>query len=92
MFELVSEYKRCGEAQAFNVLVDARVFGNIGVGLRNIGFRQIVVIITDEIFDGIVRQKRFEFTVKLRRQRFVVRKHQSRAMSWRSPAYRAFTA
>ena len=75
--------RRGGEPEPFDVVVDAGVFGNIGIGLRNVGFRQIIVVVTDEVFHGVVRKKRFEFTVKLCREGFVVGEHKHRTVHLR---------
>lgn len=42
-----------------------------------------LIVITDEIFNGIFREKRLEFAVQLRRQRLVVREHQHRPVGLR---------
>src|SRR5262249_467054 len=61
----------CGEAQAFDFLVHARVLFHKRVRARNISFRLVVIEIADEIFDGVVWEEAFELGVKLRGQGFV---------------------
>ena len=46
-------------------IVDRRIFRNVRIALRNVGFRLIVIVVTDEIFDSIVREKLFEFLIEL---------------------------
>ena len=53
---------------AINLFINRCLFFNIGIGSRNIGFRLIVVIIGDEIFDRIVWKEGFHLAIKLRRQ------------------------
>ena len=54
---------RGGMAQAVNIFVDGGIFFNVGVGRRDVGFRLVIIVITDEIFDGVVRKKFLEFAV-----------------------------
>ena len=67
-----------GMAHTVDLFVDLRVFFYVGVGARNIGFRLVVVVVADEILDGIVGKEAFHFAVKLRRQRLVRRQDQGR--------------
>ncbi len=46
--------------------------------MRDIRFRLVVVIVADEIFHGILREKGLQFAVELSRKRFVVRDHDCR--------------
>ena len=46
-------------------LVDRGIFRNIGITLWNIGFRLVVIVITDKIFDGIVRKELLELLIQL---------------------------
>ena len=48
---------RCGMAQPVDFVVDQRVFFNIGVGGGNVRFRLIIVVVGNEILDGVVREK-----------------------------------
>ena len=65
-----------GVAHAVDLLVDLRVLLDIRVGARHIGFRLIVIVITDEIFHRVIREKAFHLPVQLRRQRLVRRQDQ----------------
>ena len=40
--------------------------------MRDVGFGLIVVVVGDEVFDGIVGKERFKFGVELRGEGFVV--------------------
>ena len=55
------------------MIVDAGVFLDKQIARWHIGFRLIVVVITDEILDCIIREKLAELTIQLRRQCFVWR-------------------
>jgi hypothetical protein len=55
----------CGMAQAVYGVVYRGVFGDIGIGLRYIGFRLIIVIIADEVLHGVFGKKLFEFIEEL---------------------------
>ncbi len=61
-------------------IIDGRILGNVRIALRNIGFRLIVIVVTHEILDGVVRKKLFEFLIELPGQSFVVHEHQRRLL------------
>ena len=65
-------------AQLFNRFVDLRVLFDIGIRRGNVSLRLVIIVIADKIFHSVVREKRLELTVKLRRQRFVRLKDQRR--------------
>ncbi len=67
-------------AHAVDLLVDRGILLDIGVGARDIGFRLVVVVIADEIFDRVVGKETPELAVELRRQRLVRRQDQRRAL------------
>src|SRR3546814_7333209 len=48
-------------------LIHARLFFDVGVGTRHIGFGLVIIVIADEIFDGVLRKEVLELAVKLRR-------------------------
>jgi len=52
-------------AQAVYGVVYRGVFGDIGIGLRYIGLRLIIVIIADEVLHGVFGKKLFEFIEEL---------------------------
>ena len=68
-------------AHPIDLLVDLGLLVDIGVGARNIGLRLIVIIITDEIFHRIVRKKRLELAVELRRQSLIMGENQGRPLT-----------
>ena len=70
-------------AHPVDLLVDRAFLLDIGVGARHIGFRLIIIIVRDEIFDRVLRKEAFEFAIKLRRERLVRRKNQGRAVGAR---------
>ena len=53
---------------------------DIGVGARDVGFRLVIVVIGDEIFDRVVGKEAPELAIELRRQRLVGREDQRRAL------------
>ena len=59
-------------AELLNLLVDFNVFCDVGVGLRDVGFGLVVVVVTDEVFDRVFREKSLKLAVELRSQRLVV--------------------
>ena len=60
--------------------IDRGVFLDVDVALGDVGFRLVVVVIADEIVDGVVREERLELAVELRGQRLVVRQDQRRPL------------
>ncbi len=67
-------------AHAVDLFVHRRVLLDIGVGARDIGLGLVVVVIGDEILDGVVREEALELAIELRGQRLVGREHQRRAL------------
>ena len=61
------------------MLVDRAVFFNEQVALRDVSFWLVVVVVADEIFDRVLREKFAEFAVKLCSQGFVGRKDDGRS-------------
>ena len=53
-------------------IVDGSIFRDIGVALRDIGFRLVVIVVANEIFDRVMWEKLFELLVELARQGFIV--------------------
>ena len=78
---------RRGVAHAVDLLVDRAFLLDVGVGARHIGFRLVVVVIGDEIFDRVVGKEALELAIELRGERLVGREDQRRAAaSPRSPS------
>ena len=67
-----------GQAQAVEVLVDERVLLDVDVALRDVGLGLVVVVVADEVVDGVAREEAAELLVELGRQGLVVRQHQGR--------------
>ena len=61
-----------GMAQLVDLVVDGRVFFNIGIGGRNIRLRLIIVVVGDKVFHRIVGKELLELRAQLRGQGFVV--------------------
>ncbi len=74
--------QRLGRRQThlLNVFVHRGIFLDKGVRARHIGFWLVVIVIRDEILDGILREELFHLAVQLRRQRFVGRQHHGGAL------------
>ena len=67
-------------AHTVDLLVDVGFLLDIGVGARDVGLRLVVVVIGDEVLHRVVRERTPELAVELRRQRFVRREDQRRAL------------
>ena len=67
-------------AQPFDVVVDRAVLLDVGVGLRDVRLGLVVVVITDEVLDGVVRQHLSKLVGQLGGQRLVGRHHQGGAL------------
>ena len=63
-------------AQHVDLFVDRRCFGDVGVRDGHIRLGLVVVVIGDEVFNGVVREKFPQLIAELGRQRFVVGQHQ----------------
>ena len=69
---------RCRVAQHVDLLVDRRGLGDVGVADRNVGFRLVVVVIGNEVLNGVRGGELPQLVTELRRQSFVVGQHQRR--------------
>ena len=67
---------RGGVAQPLDVLVDRGVLLDVGVGLRDVRLGLVVVVVRDEVLDGVVRQHLPQLVGQLRGQRLVRRHHE----------------
>src|SRR5262249_2060929 len=54
-----------GQAEPVDVFVDLGVFFDVDVALRDVGFRLVVVVVADEVMDGVTREKCPELLVEL---------------------------
>ena len=66
------------EPHAVDLVVDRRFLLDVRVGGRDVGFGLVVVVVADEVLDGVLGEEAAELLVELRRQRLVVRHHQRR--------------
>ena len=64
------------EPQPLDLVVDARILLDEGVGARDVGLGLVVIEVADEVFDRVVREEALELGVKLRGQRLVMRDDQ----------------
>ena len=62
-----------GVSELVQLLVDVGVLLDVCVGARDVGFRLVVVVVADEVFDRVVREELLELGGELRRKRLVVR-------------------
>ncbi len=53
-----------GQPQAVDLLVDRGVLLDVDVALRDVGFGLVVVVIADEIVDGVVRKELLELACR----------------------------
>ena len=67
---------RGGEPQLLDLLVDAGVLLDVDVGLRNVRFGLVVIVIADKILDCVAREELLELAEQLGGQRLVMRDDQ----------------
>ena len=65
-------------AQLVDLVVDAGVLLDVGVGGGNVGLGLVVVVVGDEVADRVVREQALELVVELGGERLVGRDHQRR--------------
>ncbi len=63
-----------------DVAVDRRILFDVRVARGHVGLGLVVVVVRDEVFDGVVRKELAHLAVELRRQRLVVREDQRRPL------------
>src|SRR6476620_2323336 len=66
----LKERSRGGEAKLVQFVINRRFFFDVNVASRNVGLGLVVVVIRDEVFNGIRREELLELMVELRSQRF----------------------
>ena len=59
-------------AQLVDLFVDGGILLDVGIRARDVGFGLVVIVVADEILDGVVREKVLEFPVELGGQGLVV--------------------
>ena len=67
-------------SQAFDLVVDRGVLLDVEVLRRDVGLGLEVVVVGDEVLDGVVGQKLAELVAELGGERLVVRDHERRAL------------
>ena len=60
-------------AQLIDLVVHRKILLDIGIGGRDIALGLIVIVVGDEVFDGVFGEKFAELVAQLRRKRLVVR-------------------
>ena len=71
---------RRGVAQLVDLLVDVRVLGDVGVGARDVRLGLVVVVVGDEVLDGVLGEELLELGAELRGERLVRREDERRAL------------
>ncbi len=74
----LEQASRSREPQLVQLLVDRGFFLDIQVAGGNVGLGLVVVVIADEILDGVRGEELLELVIELRGQRLVVRQDQRR--------------
>ena len=70
------EKRRGGRvAQAVDLLVDGGVLLDVGIGFGDVGLGLVVVVVGDEVVDGVVGEELLEFVVELGGEGFIVGDH-----------------
>ncbi len=76
----LEERARGAHAQLVELVVDRGFFFDVGVAGGDVGFGLVVIVVADEVFDGVLREERLELVEELRGQRFIVREDDGRAV------------
>ena len=76
--------RACGrDAEALDLLVDGRVLLDEGVARRDVGLGLVIIVVADEVLDGVVGEEILELRVELRRQRLVMGDDERRPVALR---------
>ena len=59
----LTQRRRCGKTEFVNFIVYRRILCNVRVGRRHVGFRLIVVVVTYKVFDCVIREEFFKFSI-----------------------------
>ena len=51
--------------EAYDLIVNGSLLGNIGVGGRDVSLRLIIIVVADKILYRILREEALEFLVQL---------------------------
>ncbi len=71
----LEERARGAHAQLVELVVDRGFLLDEGVARGDVGLRLVVIVVADEIFDGVLREEGLELVEKLRGERLIVREH-----------------
>ena len=74
----LEERPRRREAHAVDLVVDRRFLLDVRVACRDVRLGLVVVVVADEVLDGVLREEALELLIELRGQGLVVRHHQRR--------------
>ena len=69
-----------GKAVTLDFLVDGRVLLDVGIGLGDVGFGLVVVVVGDEVLDGVFGKEFLQLGEELRGERLVVAQNQRRTI------------
>ena len=64
-----------------NLIIDRRILLDKSIAGRNVRFRLVVVVITDEIFHSVLGEKLLHFLRQLRSEALVWSEYQRRALN-----------
>ena len=78
----LEERTRGAHAQLVELVVDGGLFFDVGVARRDVGFRLVIIVIADKIFDGVIGKERPKFVKKLGGQSFIVRQDDGGAIDF----------
>ena len=70
---VLEEGARGGVAELVDLLVDVGVLGDVGVRARDVGFRLVIIVVRDEVLDGVFGEEVAELGVELGGERLVRR-------------------
>jgi hypothetical protein len=81
-YDIASRQQRRGRGvpQPLHIVVDRAVLFDVRIGLRDVRLGLVIVVIRDEVLDGVVRQHLSKFVGQLGGQRLVRRHHQGRSL------------
>ena len=68
----LEERPRRRQAHAVDLVVDDRFLLDVRIGRGNVGLGLVVVVVADEVLDGVLREEATEFLIELRGQGLVV--------------------
>ena len=74
------QVRGCGVAQAVDVVVARAVLLDVQVGLGDVRLGLVVVVVGDEVLDGVVREELAELVAELGGERLVVGDHERRTL------------